>query len=315
MRIFTDHAGLPADAQGAVLAIGNFDGLHPGHRAVLSRAYEVAGRRGAPFGVLTFEPHPRQYFQPGIAPFRLTPAPMKRWLIRSSGAALYYELPFDAGMAARTAEDFILDVLIGGIGARHIVVGDGFAFGKGRAGTVSVLNHVAGHRGIGVTAVAQIMAGDGAPCSSTRIRDMLRRGDVRGANALLGRRWAIEGTVDPGDRRGRLLGFPTANIDLGQHLRPAFGVYAVRARPADDGAGGSWNGVANLGLRPTIGDGKVLLEVHLFDFAGDLYGRRLSVDLVDYLRPEQKFAGLDALKAQIAEDSARARDILSAAKA
>lgn len=312
MRISTSYAGLPAEAKGAVVAIGNFDGVHPGHRAVLTRAHAVAEKLGAPLGVVTFEPHPRRYFQPAIPPFRLTPPPMKRRLVAEAGAALYYELPFDAAMAALTAEAFIERVLIAGLGVRHVVVGAGFAFGKGRTGTVSVLEHVAGHKGgVGVTVVAPVSAADGALASSTRVRECLQRGEPERAAALLGRAFAIEGEVLSGDRRGRLLGFPTANLSLDDYLRPAFGVYAVRAVPLG-GNGARWSGVANLGERPTVGGTKAQLEAHLFDFAGDLYGKRIAVELLAFIRPERKFESLDALKAQIAQDSARARGLLTA---
>ena len=312
MRVVTGYSDLPAEAKGAVVAIGNFDGVHPGHRAVLTRAAEMAETLGAPFGVVTFEPHPRRYFQPAIAPFRLTPPRSKRRLIGEAGAARYYEIPFDAAMAALTAEAFIERVLLEGLGVRHIVVGAGFAFGKGRTGTVSVLEHVAHHKGgAGVTVMSPVAAADGALASSTRVRECLARGEPERAAALLGRSWGIEGEVLAGDRRGRLLGFPTANLDLDDYLRPAFGVYAVRAVPIG-GDGGRWSGVANLGIRPTIGGAKAQLEAHLFDFSGDLYGRTLVVELLSFIRPERKFENLDALKAQIAQDSARARGILAA---
>lgn len=314
MQIYTRHADLPRAARGAVVAIGNFDGVHPGHCAVLRRAGEVARAMGAPLGILTFEPHPRRFFQPATAPFRLTPAPVKRRLIAAEGAELYYELPFDAAMAALTAEAFIERVLLAGLGVRHVVVGAGFAFGKGRTGTVSVLEHVAGHKaGVGVTVVAPVAASDGALASSTRVRDCLRRGEPERAAALLGRVWAIEGAVEKGDQRGRLLGFPTANIGLDDYLEPAYGVYAVRATAEGNSGHGLLSGVANLGVRPTIGGGaRARLETHLFDFSGDLYGRTLCVELLSFIRPERRFENLDALRAQIAQDSARARGILAA---
>lgn len=312
MRIFTQPSDVPDDARGAVVAIGNFDGVHPGHRAVLGRAWDVAEKRAAPLGLVTFEPHPRRFFQPTIPPFRLTPAPAKRRLMRAAGVGVYYELPFDAAMAALTAEAFIDRILIEGLGVRHIVVGAGFAFGKGRTGTVSVLEHVAGHKGVGVTVVAPVSANDGALCSSTRVRECLQRGEPERAAALLGRLWSIEGPVEHGEKRGRLLGFPTANLGLDDFLRPAFGVYAVRARVLEDGATIPISGVANIGMRPTVGGTRAQLEAHLFDFAGDLYGRRLAVELLAFLRPERKFDSLDALKAQIAEDGARARGMLAA---
>jgi riboflavin kinase/FMN adenylyltransferase len=313
MQIHTRYSDLPPEARGAVVAIGNFDGVHPGHRAVLQRAGEVAQAAGAPLGVVTFEPHPRRFFQPAIPPFRLTPPPIKRRLIEAEGAALYYELAFDAAMASLTAEAFIEQVLLAGLGVRHVVVGAGFAFGKGRTGTVSVLEHVAGHKaGVGVTVVAPVTAADGALSASTRVRECLKRGEPERAAALLGRVWAIEGTVAKGDQRGRLLGFPTANLGLDDYLHPAFGVYAVRAGAYGNRASGLLSGVANLGVRPTVDGARAQLEVHLFDFAGDLYGRTLAVELLSFIRPERKFESLDALKAQIAEDSARARSLLAA---
>src|SRR5262249_52333974 len=215
-----------------------------------------------------------------------------------------------------TAEAFIERVLLDGLGVRHIVVGAGFAFGKGRTGTVSVLEHVAGHKGgVGVTVVAPVSAADGALSSSTRVRDCLKRGEPERAAMLWGRLWAIEGRVLVGDRRGRHLGFPTANLDLDDYVRPAFGVYAVRARAIGDVASANWSGVANVGIRPTVGGAKALLEAHLFDFSGDLYGRTLAVELLAFIRPERKFDSLDALKAQIAQDGARARGILAAHEA
>ncbi len=208
-------------------------------------------------------------------------------------------------MSSLTAEAFIDRVLAASLGIRHIVVGDSFVFGKGRGGSVAVLRERAPSAGFEVTVAPPVTGADGVPCSSTRIRDLLRQGQPEAAAKILGRPWSIAGVVGAGDKRGRQLGFPTANLDLGEHLHPAYGVYAVRA--ALPGKDAPVAGVANLGLRPTIGGGTVLLETHLFDFAGDLYGQRIAVELIAYLRPEQRFAGLDALKAQIAADSAEAR--------
>jgi riboflavin kinase/FMN adenylyltransferase len=312
MRLVETIADLPASARGAVAAIGNFDGVHLGHRAVLEATVALARRLGRPAGVITFEPHPRRFFRPAEPPFRLTPAPAKRRLVAGLGCDLYYELKFDAALAGLSAEAFIDTVLAEGLGISHIVVGDGFVFGKGRGGTVATLKQRAPASGFAVTVAAPVAAADGTPCSSTRIRELLRAGEPGQAAALLGRPWSIEGVVEAGDRRGRQLGFPTANLDLGEHLRPAFGVYAVRATMQGNGAAPPLAGVANLGLRPTIGDGKVLLEAHLFDFAGDLYGQRLTLELVAFLRPERRFDGLEALKAQIAADSAAARALLAA---
>jgi riboflavin kinase/FMN adenylyltransferase len=313
MRLVSTHRDLDAASRGAVVAIGNFDGVHRGHQAVLARAREAAEAAGAPFGVVTFEPHPRRFFRPDLPPFRLTEAPAKRRLVAALGAALYYELAFDAALAGLTAERFVAEVLAAGIGARHVVVGDGFVFGKGRAGTLRLLQNEAARHGIDVSPVSPVADGGGVAYSSSRIRQLLAEGRVDEAAALLGRAFAIEGVVVQGDKRGRTIGFPTANIALGAHARPAFGVYAVRAHFPEESGRAPLAGVANLGLRPTIGDGRELLETHLFDFAGDLYGKRLAVELVAHLRPERKFAGLDALKVQIALDGQRARQILASA--
>ncbi len=314
MQVFFDHLGLPAAAKGAVAAIGNFDGIHLGHRAVLDRTKKLARDAGTPFGVITFEPHPRRYFRPADPPFRLTPAPMKRRMIEALGCDHFYELLFDARLAGLTAGEFVAQVLAAGLGIAHIVVGDGFVFGKARSGSVPLLEHLAEEHGFGVSIAAPVRAPDGHTCSSTRIRDLLGKGDAQGAAALLGRNWSIMGRVEAGDRRGRALGFPTANLELGDHLRPAFGVYAVRAQLELDSARPAVGGVANLGKRPTVGGEKELLEVHLFDFAHDIYGRTIDVELLRFVRPEQRFAGLDALKAQIAADSAKARAILADAE-
>ncbi len=313
MQVFADYLGLPADAKGAVTAIGNFDGLHLGHRAVLDRTRERARAAQAPFGVITFEPHPRRYFRPSDPPFRLTPADIKRRMIEALGCDAYYELPFDAPLAGLTADEFVARVLASGLGIRHIVVGDGFVFGKARSGSVPLLEHLADEHGFEVSIAAPVRAPDGHSCSSTRIRDLLAKGDPESAAVLLGRNWSIAGRVAAGDQRGRGLGFPTANLELGDYLRPAFGVYAVRAALEGDGGSARIGGVANLGVRPTVGGDKTLLEVHLFDFARDIYGRTIDVELLRHLRPERRFAGLEALKAQIATDSAQARAFLAGA--
>ncbi|HWK43388.1 MAG TPA: bifunctional riboflavin kinase/FAD synthetase [Stellaceae bacterium] len=318
MRLFRHHTALPTDARGAVLALGNFDGVHRGHQAVIGMAGEIARRLRAPLGVLTFEPHPRQVFRPTDAPFRLTPFRIKARLIEALGVDLLVSLHFDRKFAALTAEAFVQTVLIDGLGVRHVVVGYDFVFGHGRAGTTQRLSEMAAVAGFGITTVSPVAAdaseAGGEILSSTRVRDHLIAGKPPAAAALLGRPWEIDGRVEPGDQRGRTIGFPTANLSLDDYLRPASGVYAVRA--GIEGPGGTvWHdAVANLGTRPTVDGTDLRLEVHLFDFAGDLYGRHLRVALVDYLRPEMKFSGLDALKAQIALDSTRAREILAAAK-
>lgn len=297
--------------QGAVVAIGNFDGVHLGHRAVIGETARIAGDLHATMAVLTFEPHPRLFFQPNAEPFRLTTAASRAAKLEELGVDLMFELPFDRAFAEISADAFIEDVLHRTLAARHVVIGYDFHFGHRRRGSPDMLVERAGHLGFGATKIAPVHESDGAVYSSSRIRQCLMEGDPRGAASLLGAPWEIEGEVEEGDRRGRSIGFPTANLRLGALLCPRLGVYAVRAR-LDEGEGaGSWMpGVANLGQRPTVNDRGVLLEVNLFDRELDLYGRRLRVRLVDFIRPERKFDGLDALTAQIAADAAQARELL-----
>ena len=314
MRLIRTWRDIQPDLAGAVVAVGNFDGVHEGHRAVIGAAVDAARAAGVPAGVLTFEPHPRTWFRPEQPPFRLTPLRSKVRQLEALGIDLLCVLPFDVTMAARTAEAFVGEILIEGLQIGRIVVGHDFVFGKGRGGSVATLEDYNAAGGFGLTVVPAVDDETGSSYSSTRIRQALRDGDPKTAAALLGRCWEIEGHVLPGDRRGRTIGFPTANLDISDYLRPRFGVYAVLT--ALDGVGGGapvWlPAVANLGQRPTIGDNKVLLEVNIFDFNRDIYGRLARVRFVDYVRPEQKFDGLDALKAQIAKDAAAARRIIAA---
>lgn len=312
MRIFRHYQNIPGDARGAVVAIGNFDGVHLGHRAVIGEAGAIAHATARPWGVLTFEPHPRAFFAPGTPPFRLTPFHAKARLIFGLGVDTIFVQQFNKAFSSLTAEDFIETVLVGGIGARHVVCGYDFVFGKGRGGSAEMLLGFGKRLGFDFTAVrAQTFAGgDSAETaySSTGVREALQSGNPQAAARILGRPFEIEGRVIQGDQRGRTIGFPTANLALGTYLRPARGVYAVRVRV---GEGREFTGVANIGRRPTFAGEADLLEVFLFDFTGDLYGRRLGVQLVEFLRPEKKFDGIDQLKAQIAADSDQARQILS----
>lgn len=311
MEILRALAAVEPRHRGAVAAIGNFDGVHLGHRAVVGEAARIAGDLHAPLAVLTFEPHPRMFFQPDVAAFRLTTSAGRATRLEELGVDLLFELPFDDAFAHVSAEGFVDEVLHAALGLRHVVVGYDFNFGHRRRGTPDMLIERAGHLGFGATKVAAVHESDGAVYSSSRIRQCLTEGDPRGAASLLGAPWEIDGVVGEGDRRGRTIGFPTANLHLGPLICPMLGVYAVRAALTDgDGAGGWMTGVANLGVRPTVNDRGVLLEVHLFDRDIDLYGRGLRVRLVDFIRPERKFGGLDELKAQIAADAARAREIL-----
>ena len=311
MRIFRHENDVPVDLRGSAVAVGNFDGVHRGHQAVIGEAGRIAAAEGLPWAVLTFEPHPRQLFQPDIDAFRLTPLRAKAHRIAALGVEALVVLTFDRPFSLRSAEDFVDGVLVGGLDARHVISGYDFVFGHRREGTTESLLRLGSERGFGFTCVPAVHDADGNPISSTRIRAALRRGDPAEAAVQLGRRFEIEGRVQHGDRRGRTLGFPTANIVLGETLRPALGVYAVRVAIDEDGPD-VHKGVANIGRRPTFDGGQtVVLEVHLFDFADDLYGRHLRVALVEYLRPEKKFDGLDGLKAQIADDGAQARAILA----
>jgi riboflavin kinase/FMN adenylyltransferase len=320
MRLYRHIANLPPAAQGCVVAIGNFDGVHRGHQAVIGEAVRGAKPAGVPAAVLTFEPHPRRFFRPDTPPFLLTRLRTKARVVASLGVDVLFALRFNAAMAGQSAEAFIDDVLLAGLRARHVVIGYDFVFGKGRRGSPELLRDRLAAAGVGATIMPPVASPEAAPdsdtegliYSSTGVRDALKAGDPAAAARLLGRPFEIEGHVRRGDARGRLLGFPTANIWLGDYLRPALGVYAVRVR-IDGAAGRTVEGVANLGLRPTFGGVEPRLEVHLFDFTGDLYGRRLCVALIVFLRPERKFDGIEALKAQIATDAGAARAALAAA--
>ena len=307
MRLFRHHTEIPVEARGAVVALGNFDGLHLGHQKVIGEALRLAAELDAPCGVLTFEPHPRAYFQPDKPAFRLTPFRIKLRQLDAIGVDYLYLLSFDRAMAQRSPESFIVEVLGQGLEPIHLVVGYDFVFGKGRSGNAAMLGDLGRAAGFAVTSVPAAADAEGVVYSSTKVRERLAAGDPLGAAQILGRPWEIEGRVETGDKRGRLLGFPTANVAISGYLQPALGVYAVKAG-IDEGRGTRWlDGVANLGRRPTVGGTRVQLETHLFDFAGDLYGRHLRVALIDFIRPERKFDGLEALKAQIAADSAEAR--------
>jgi riboflavin kinase/FMN adenylyltransferase len=313
LRIVRHPGSGSSHPRGAVLAMGNFDGLHRGHAALIGEARDRARAMGAPAAVLTFEPHPRSVFMPEGEPFRLTPFRVKEREIARLGVDLMFIQHFDLAFARKSAESFVDDVLVGAVGVTHIVVGHDCTFGNRRRGNPEMLRAAGAEHGFGVTVVEPVRGPDAAAYSSTHIRELVRAGKPGEAAGQLGRFWEIDGRVMVGDRRGRGLGFPTVNLALGDYLRPALGVYAVRVAGdgADDAfAGRAIDGVANIGLRPTVGGLVPRLEANLFDIDADLYGRHLRVSLVEFIRAERKFAGLDALKAQIAEDAARARAIL-----
>ena len=311
MRIFRHYTDLPIDARGGVVAIGNFDGIHKGHQAVIGEAGSIARAANKPWAVLSFEPHPDSLFKPADEPFRLTTMRTKAHMIESLGVDELLIQHFDRAFAGLTAQEFVDEVIVKGLGASHVVSGYDFQFGQKRQGNCDTLLHMGRERGFGFTAVPKVVDDEGIVYSSTRVREYLKAGNVHGAEHVLGRSFELEGRVEHGDARGRQLGFPTANIHLGEFLRPATGVYAIQAG-IDEGAHTQWiDGVANFGRRPTFhADDDVVLEAHLFDFEADLYGKHLRIKLVERLRDEQKFDGLDAIKAQIALDCEKAREIL-----
>jgi riboflavin kinase/FMN adenylyltransferase len=311
MRIIRDYHFVASEDRGASVAIGNFDGVHLGHQAVIDLAKTAGQTIGAPLGILTFQPHPRQYFAPDAPPFRLMSAQARATRLERLGVERLYELNFNASMAALSPRDFAQQVICDGLGLSHVVVGADFCFGKGRAGSVTDLIQFGEEMGFGVT-VAPILSNQIGEVSSTAIRDALRDGRPRDAAAQLGHWHRIEGPVIGGEQRGRELGYPTANMALdGLHL-PKLGVYAVLVEVLDGPFKGSYHGAASLGVRPMFGENTPNLETFIFDFSGDLYGAKLSVGLVEYLRPELKFDSLEALIVQMAQDCDTARDILRA---
>ena len=306
MQIYQHWQGLEGKAKGASVAMGNFDGVHLGHRAVIDLA-----RTDASLGILTFEPHPREYFAPQSPPFRLMNAEARANRLAKLGVERLYELPFGPELAGLTPDAFARHVLAAGLGVAHVVVGADFCFGKGRAGKAADLQALGNTYGFEVT-IADLVKSAGVEISSTAIRKALTDGRPRDAAAMLGHWHRIEGEVVHGEKRGRELGYPTANMSVaGLHL-PKFGVYAVFADVLTGPQQGSYRGAASLGVRPMFGQNQPNLETYLFDFNADLYGQHLSIAFVDYLRPEMKFDGLPGLLAQMANDCARARDILQA---
>jgi riboflavin kinase/FMN adenylyltransferase len=296
---------VPAHLRGAVIALGNFDGVHRGHAELAREAVELAEQLGRRPAALTFEPHPRSVFRPDQPVFRLTPPAVKTELLASAGLPVTFILPFDRDIASITAEDFIDDLLLGKLGAAGLVCGYDFHFGKGRAGSPEMLQARCEREDVPVIVVPPF-AFAGEPVSSTLVRDALSAGDVARAADLLGRPWFVRGAVVHGEKRGRDLGYPTANMHLARDCKLRHGIYAVRMK-----IDGIWHdGVASFGSRPTFDDGAAKLETFVFDYSGDLYGKQVDVALVTWLRAEAKFETLDALIAQMNADSAAARDIL-----
>jgi riboflavin kinase/FMN adenylyltransferase len=310
MRIIRDYQFVAPEDRGASVAIGNFDGVHLGHQAVIEIAKAAGKSLSAPLGILTFQPHPRQYFAPEAPSFRLMSAQARSNRLAKLGVERLYELNFNAAMSALSPREFAQLVIADGLGLTHVVVGADFCFGKGRAGKVDDLVAFGKEMGFGVT-VAPLLSNAVGEVSSTAIRDALSDGRPRDAATQLGHWHRIEGAVIGGEQRGRELGYPTANMALdGLHL-PKLGVYAVLVEILEGPFKGEYHGAASLGVRPMFGENTPNLETFIFDFSGDLYGTKLSIGLVEYLRPELKFDSLDALIHQMAQDCDQARNILA----
>ncbi len=301
-------SAIPPHLRGGIVALGNFDGFHLGHQAVVGRAVDQARAEGRPALVATFDPHPVRHFRPDIPPFRLTTLDQRERLFAAAGVDGMIVFHFDAALAALEAEDFVRERLVGLFGVAGVVTGDDFTFGHNKSGDAAAMAEFGRRYGFTDATVGAVML-DGTPASSSRVRDALRTGNPREAARLLTRPWAIAGRVQHGDKVGREIGFPTANIDMGNYLRPAYGIYAVRGHLSD---GRVLDGAANLGIRPSFNPPKELLEPYFFDFSGNLYDQMIEVELIEYLRPEAKFDSLDALITQMAADCDRARAILAA---
>jgi riboflavin kinase/FMN adenylyltransferase len=300
---------LPEHLKGGVIAIGNFDGVHRGHQSVLNRALEIARERGVPALVLTFEPHPRTVFKPDAPVFRLTPAPFKARILEELGFNAVIEYPFDHEFSQRSAEDFIHSILKDWLGASQVVTGFDFHFGRGREGGPAFLMDAGNRYGFGVTLIDAFRDENTDVVSSSHIRALLKEGDVSAVAAMLGYHYTVQAQVIDGEKLGRQLGFPTANMQLPPEAELAAGIYAVRFRLEN---GKLYDAVASYGRRPTVTEnGAPLLETYLFDFSGDLYGQICSVSFFGYLRPELKFDGHDPLVAQIRRDEEEARALLS----
>ncbi|MBL4838033.1 MAG: bifunctional riboflavin kinase/FAD synthetase [Kordiimonadaceae bacterium] len=313
MRLLRHINEVKSNYKGSVVALGNFDGFHRGHQVVIGEAGRMAREMGLLLTVVVTEPHPVSFFAPNVPAFRLTPFRERAQLLEQYGVDQLLVLPFDKDLAQMSAQDFVLDILVRGLGTKHIFVGYDYRFGKGRGGGTDVLAWMGDMEGFGLTVVRAVTVGlegyAGEVYSSTLVRKALQNGEARKAGALLGHWWTINGRVTKGDQRGRTIGFPTANIELGESLEPKLGVYAVRVKI--EGQDRVINGVANVGKRPTFDKRDILMEVHLFGFNEDIYDMHLRVQMVAFLRPERKFDGIDALKEQIQTDCKVARVVLA----
>jgi riboflavin kinase/FMN adenylyltransferase len=298
---------VPDALRGAVAALGNFDGFHLGHQTVAGEAIAQARAAGKPAIIATFDPHPVRFFAPDSPWFRLTTLDQRQRLFEAAGADAMLVFEFDASLANTTAEDFIVALLVERLGLSGVITGEDFTFGKGRGGNVDVLRDLGAAHGLRATAMGPVKD-EGGVISSSRIRDALKAGDCATATRLLTRPFTVEGVVQHGDKNGRLLGFPTANIDMAHYLRPRYGIYAVKGRLPD---GRVLNGAANIGIRPSFNPPKELLEPHFFDFSEDLYGQTIEVEFHAFIRGEAKFDSMDALMDQMAKDCDEARVILA----
>ena len=300
---------VPPELRGGIMALGNFDGFHLGHQRVVTEAVEWARVENRPAIIATFDPHPVRHFAPHVPPFRLTTLDQRQELFAQAAADAMLVFAFDDALASTPAEKYVRDLLAGQLGLRGVVTGEDFTFGTKRSGNVAVLQDVGADCGLSARAVGPVVE-DGQVVSSSRIRDSLKAGDCETATRLLTRAFTVRGTVQHGDKRGRTIGYPTANLALGPYLRPRFGIYAVTGHVLADGR--MLQGAANVGVRPTFDPPKELLEPYFFDFDGDLYGQEIEVAFHHFLRPEARFDGLDELKAQMAKDCEEARNLLSA---
>jgi riboflavin kinase/FMN adenylyltransferase len=308
IELIRDWRDLPASQRGGAAALGAFDGVHRGHQAVIASAREAAERLSAPLSVVSFDPHPRRWFQPDAAPFRLMSPDQMARALEPLGVERLYLLPFDAEMASMSDEAFAVDVLSKGLGLVHASVGFDFTYGKGRTGSPEALARIGRQLGFSVSVTDRVDDAGGLKLSSSAVREALNAGDMARASAILGRPFAIDGEVVHGEKRGRTIGVPTANVRMGDYMRPAYGVYATRTRLPD---GRVIDGVANLGVRPMFEIPEPLLEVWLFDFNESLYGQTVETELVAFLRGEMNFDDLDALKVQIDADAQAARAVLA----